>query len=133
MASLQLNLTDDDNQPKTNRDDVPKLDNKASSARESVADKSDDDEPSQKQSTLNSKSKLSIKSKSSTSMDDKKSKGHDRGQTIFSVTKIFEKGEQPKTDKYEIWAWYLYDCELINICIQTPKNKKQIETYLYHI
>eukprot|EP01084_Bolivina_argentea_P252894 424647_1 len=34
---------------------------------------------------------------------------HDRGKTVTNVQKIFQKGEQPKTDKYEIWAWYCYD------------------------
>lgn len=99
MASLELDLPNDDNEPKTNRDDVPKLDNKQSSARESVADKSDDDE-APKQSTKSS----------STITHLEKSGGHDRGKTILSITKIYEKGEQPKTDKYEIWAWYCYDC-----------------------
>eukprot|EP00485_Elphidium_margaritaceum_P010164 CAMPEP_0202700182 /NCGR_PEP_ID=MMETSP1385-20130828/13383_1 /ASSEMBLY_ACC=CAM_ASM_000861 /TAXON_ID=933848 /ORGANISM="Elphidium margaritaceum" /LENGTH=834 /DNA_ID=CAMNT_0049357313 /DNA_START=28 /DNA_END=2532 /DNA_ORIENTATION=- len=34
---------------------------------------------------------------------------HHRADTMALVTNIIACGEQPKTDKSEIWAWYLYD------------------------
>ena len=111
MASIEINLGDDENiEQKTNHDGVAQID---------VDFLESDGEESPKQKMSN-QSILSIKSKSSTSTNDGHHtfKSHDRAKTILNITKIFEKGEQPKTDKYEVWAWYCYDCLVSITCLQ---------------
>lgn len=107
MAEEDLDLQLDNELEDNNQEDTtPQLNSKVSSAkRESVADSSDkSDEIDETESPKHNKLSLV-----DTTTDGEET-GHDRGKTIFSVTKIIEEGEQPKTDKYEIWAWYCYDC-----------------------
>ena len=87
-----------------NHDSVKLNDN---SSDEEENDNHNTDIPSPPSPDTQSQTESNLKAED---LKDNKNEMHNRAKTMDAVTSMFEKGEQPPTDKYEIWAWYLYDC-----------------------
>ncbi len=104
---------DDENPPNltVNISNVPQSDVDEASPRSFVASDSElNDERKENINETQLKSTSQIQTTNLTTKLTTSLSHHDRGKTVTNVQKIYQKGEQPKTDKYEIWAWYCYDC-----------------------